>query len=257
VHTSRVGSAQARLDEASRAARQDDHIALELPGTKVPGGRTVFHGEELQTAYAGRPLFAAGGIALDIRGPERIALVGANGAGKSTLLRIIGGDQQPGSGVAVRAEGRVAYLSQRLDLLDPGATVAESFAAFAPALPEAERMNVLARFLFRGARAHLPVGALSGGELLRATLACVLFAEPAPQLLLLDEPTNNLDLVSVEQLETALTAYEGAFVVVSHDDRFLEEIGVDRWLELAGGRLTETGPPPGSGVRREGPPRSR
>ncbi|MEV6850659.1 ABC-F family ATP-binding cassette domain-containing protein [Actinoplanes sp. NPDC051411] len=243
VHASRVGSAQARLDEASKAARQDDHIMLELPGTKVPGGRTVFHGEGLRAAYDGRPLFAGEGLALDIRGPERIALVGANGAGKSTLLRLVGGYQQPDSGTATRAEGRVAYLSQRLDLLDPGATVAGNFAAFAPALPEAERMNVLARFLFRGARAHLPVGVLSGGELLRATLACILFAEPAPQLLLLDEPTNNLDLVSVGQLETALTAYQGAFMVVSHDDRFLTEIKVNRWLRLAGGRLTETGAP--------------
>jgi ATPase subunit of ABC transporter with duplicated ATPase domains len=71
-----------------------------------------------------------------------------------------------------------------------------------------------------------------------------LCAEPAPQLLLLDEPTNNLDLVSVAQLESALAAYEGAFVVVSHDERFLAEIGVERWLELSDGRLLETGPSP-------------
>jgi ATPase subunit of ABC transporter with duplicated ATPase domains len=100
-------------------------------------------------------------------------------------------------------------------------------------------MNRLARFLFRGARAHLPVSVLSGGERLRATLACVLCAEPAPQLLLLDEPTNNLDLVSVAQLESALNSYRGAFVVVSHDSRFLDEIGIDRRLHLADGRLIE------------------
>ena len=147
------------------------------------------------------------------------------------------------AGVAARGEGRVAYLSQRLDLLDPAGTVAENLAGFAPARTEAERMNLLARFLFRGARAHLPVGVLSGGELLRATLACVLFAEPAPHLLLLDEPTNNLDLVSVAQLESALLAYQGALVVVSHDDRFLAGIAVTRWLRLADGQLTETGAP--------------
>jgi ATPase subunit of ABC transporter with duplicated ATPase domains len=91
--------------------------------------------------------------------------------------------------------------------------------------------------LFRGNRIHLPVAALSGGERLRATLACVLFAEPAPQLLLLDEPTNNLDLVSVGQLESALNAYEGAFVIVSHDERFLADIGVERELRLESGQL--------------------
>ena len=104
-------------------------------------------------------------------------------------------------------------------------------------------MHLLARFLFRGSRIHLPVAALSGGELLRATLACVLCAEPAPQLLLLDEPTNNLDLTSVGQLESALHAYQGAFVVVSHDERFLADIGVDRWLRLAEGRLLEAAAP--------------
>ena len=97
-------------------------------------------------------------------------------------------------------------------------------------------MHLLARFLFRGSGIQLPVSALSGGERLRATLACVLYAEPAPQLLLLDEPTNNLDLVSVGQLEAALNAYEGAFVVVSDDERFLAEVGVQRRLRLAEGR---------------------
>lgn len=238
THANRLRDAQARYDQADRAARQDDKIVLELPGTNVPAGRTVFHGERLQAGYDGRPLFLGDGVDLDIRGPERIALTGPNGAGKSTLLRLISGKQAPLSGTATRAVGRTAYLSQRLDLLDGDRTVAENLAAFAPTLPDAERMNLLARFLFRGARAHLPVAVLSGGERLRATLACILYAEPAPQLLLLDEPTNNLDLVSVGQLESALTAYQGAFVVVSHDERFLREIGVQRRLRLAAGELS-------------------
>jgi len=147
----------------------------------------------------------------------------------------VNGDLEPDSGAVSRADGRIAFLSQRLDLLDDDRTVAENLAAAAPAVPPAQRMNLLARFLFRGSRVHLPAGVLSGGERLRATLACVLFAEPAPQLLLLDEPTNNLDLVSTGQLESALTAFRGAFVVVSHDERFLERIGIDRWLRLENG----------------------
>jgi ATPase subunit of ABC transporter with duplicated ATPase domains len=243
THAARVGDAKARLDEAGRALRDEQKIALELPGTNVPAGRTVFLGTRMQVRYGGRALFAGDGADLTIRGPERIALTGPNGSGKSTLLRMVDGELEPEGGGAKRADGRVAYLSQRLDLLDLDRTVADNLAAFAPGMLEPERMNLLARFLFRGSRVHLPVGALSGGERLRATLACVLCAEPAPQLLLLDEPTNNLDLISVGQLESALSAYEGAFVVVSHDERFLTEIKVNRWLHLSDGRLLETGPP--------------
>ncbi|GGV22612.1 ABC-F family ATP-binding cassette domain-containing protein [Streptomyces spectabilis] len=243
MHAARVSEARTRLDEAGRALREEQRITLELPDTHVPAGRNLFLGEGMWVHHSGTPVFADGGVDLTVRGPERIALTGPNGAGKTTLLRLVTGELVPDSGEIKRNDGRIAYLSQRLDLLDPDRTVAENFAAFAPERPEAERMNLLARFLFRGPRAHLPVGVLSGGERLRATLACVLCAEPAPQLLLLDEPTNNLDLVSAGQLESALNSYQGAFVVISHDERFLAAIGVNRWLRLADGRLKETGAP--------------
>ena len=237
MHAARVSEAKDRAGEAARAVRTEQSIALELPETRVPAGRTLFEGERMRKRLGDTDVFAGEGVDLAIRGPERVALSGANGAGKSTLLRLVCGDLEPDSGTIRRADGRIAYLSQRLDLLDDGRTVAENLTAFAPSLPDARRLNILARFLFRGPRIHLPVRALSGGERLRATLACVLYTDPAPHLLLLDEPTNNLDLVSVGQLENALNAYEGAFVVISHDERFLDAIKVERRLELVDGRL--------------------
>ncbi|PRC41396.1 ABC transporter [Mycobacterium sp. ITM-2017-0098] len=237
VHAKRMDDAKARLDEAERALRDDDTLVLKLPDTSVPSGRMVLQIRDLRLCSDARDILA--GVNLMVRGPERIALTGPNGAGKTTLLRAVLGELVPDAGSVQVADGRIAYLSQRLDLLDDERTVAENLAASAPGLSVTRRRHLLAQFLFRGDAVDLPVHALSGGERLRATLACVLFAEPAPQLLLLDEPTNNLDLISVEQLESALAAYQGAFLVVSHDASFLDAIGVDRVLRLAAGRLTE------------------
>ena len=228
THAGRVDDARARLDRAEAGLREDQVVTVDLPETRVPAGRTVVAAVGVRV----RDLFGDG-LDLELRGPERLALTGPNGSGKTTLLRVLAGLQQPDDGTVRRAEGGVAYLSQRLDTLDPARSVADCLADAAPDRPEAERRTVLARFLFRGERADLPVGALSGGERLRATLAVVLAARPAPQLLLLDEPTNNLDLGSVAQLESALAGYRGALVVVSHDPRFLAALAPDRWLELS------------------------
>ena len=104
-------------------------------------------------------------------------------------------------------------------------------AAAPGATPQAVRSG-LARFLFRGDRVDQLAGTLSGGERFRAVLASLLLAEPPPRLLLLDEPTNNLDIASVRRLTQALSAYEGALIVASHDLPFLADLGITRWLHL-------------------------
>ncbi|MFF5533219.1 ABC-F family ATP-binding cassette domain-containing protein [Streptomyces cinerochromogenes] len=236
MHEERLAEARERLDEAVEAVRDDDEIRVELPYTAVPPGRQVLTLEKLETAYHAR----VRGI-LDLRGPERIALVGRNGAGKTTLLRTIAGELAPVSGTAT-AHVPLRFLPQRLDVLDDALSVAENVARFAPGATNNRVRARLARFLFRGARADQKAATLSGGERFRATLAALMLAEPAPQLLLLDEPTNNLDMASVRQLTSALESYEGALIVASHDLPFLESIGITRWLLMEGGELTETEP---------------
>ncbi|MFJ4629986.1 ABC-F family ATP-binding cassette domain-containing protein [Streptomyces sp. NPDC088847] len=233
LHEERLADAKERLDEAVEAVRDDDEIRVDLPYTAVPPGRQVLTLMDLELAYGSR----AGG--LDLRGPERIALIGRNGAGKTTLLRTIAGELEPVAGEAV-THVPLRFLPQRLDVLDDALTVAENVARFAPGATNNRVRARLARFLFRGARADQQAATLSGGERFRAALAALMLAEPAPQLLMLDEPTNNLDMASVRQLTSALESYEGALIVASHDLPFLESIGITRWLLLDGELRTVT-----------------
>lgn len=236
LHEERLDDAKERLDEAVEAVRDDDEIRVDLPYTAVPPGRTVLTLLDLELRYGAR---VRGG--LDLRGPERIALIGRNGAGKTTLLRTIAGELEPVAGEAT-AHVPLRFLPQRLDVLDDGLTVVENVARFAPSATNNRIRARLARFLFKGARADQPAATLSGGERFRAALAALMLAEPAPQLLMLDEPTNNLDMASVRQLTTALESYEGALIVASHDLPFLESIGITRRLLMEEGELREITP---------------
>ncbi|MGW7364735.1 ABC-F family ATP-binding cassette domain-containing protein [Streptomyces sp. NPDC054841] len=228
MHTEKLGEAKERLAEAVEAVRDDDEIRVELPRTKVHPGLGVLRLSGVELDHGAR---IAGEF--ELRGPERIALVGRNGAGKTTLLRTIAGELTPVAG-EVEAQVPLRFLPQRLDVLDDELSVVENVARFAPAATDNAIRARLARFLFRGARADRAAATLSGGERFRASLAALLLAEPAPQLLMLDEPTNNLDMASVRSLTAALEAYEGALIVASHDVRFLESLGITRWLLLDG-----------------------
>ncbi|NLG55818.1 MAG: ABC-F family ATP-binding cassette domain-containing protein [Rhodococcus sp.] len=223
-HVAKVEDAQSELERAQAAVREDREIRIDLPETAVHAGQVVLELPET-TLRTGQT------VQMEVAGPERISLVGPNGVGKSTLLDAI-----------VASGPRVPFrvLPQRLNIFDEDASVAENVAAAAPHAMTEQVRGRLARFLFRGADADTPVHALSGGERLRAALAAVLLAEPAPGLLILDEPTNNLDMASLEHLRSALADYQGALIVVSHDQRFLDDLDLTAQWTLTAERLEIT-----------------
>lgn len=246
-----TGGKNARLAERQReqalgdaeAARKRNEVlqplTVTVPTTGLPAAKTVLRIEAASVGYANRPVIRD--LSFAVTGPERIAVTGANGSGKTTLLALITGQLTPWMGT-MRLMTGFAMLDQQVSLLDPSTSIRDNFRRLNPEADENACRASLARFMFRADAALQIAGSLSGGQLLRAGLACVLGVAPPP-LLILDEPTNNLDLESIAAVEAGLRAYDGALLVVSHDEAFLEAIGISRRLDLLPLRGTGRGYP--------------
>ena len=182
---------------------------------------------------AGRPVLRGLDLRLDMG--DRVALLGANGNGKTTLLRLLAGRLRPSAGALRRAPRlAVGYFAQdRAESLDPAASAERHVAAAWPEADETARRAHCGRFGLSGALADTPAAALSGGETVRLVLALICCARP--QLLLLDEPTDHLDMDSREALVAALADYEGAAILVSHDEDTIMRAADRLWLVADGG----------------------
>ncbi len=222
--------------EDAAAARQRIEIlqplSIMVPPTGLSAGRTVLRFDSVSAGYGTNPAILDG-LSFTLTGPERVAITGPNGSGKTTLLGLVTGRLVPRSG-SVRVDTDFALLDQQVSLLATSLSIRDNFLRLNPGADENACRAALARFMFRADAALQPVSTLSGGQTLRAGLACVLGGTRPPPLLILDEPTNHLDIEAIEAVESGLRAFDGALLVVSHDEPFLAAIGVTRRLDLPG-----------------------
>jgi ATPase subunit of ABC transporter with duplicated ATPase domains len=238
ILASKATAAQGMLRRAEKLrsslddVRVKDKVAkLRFP-TPAPCGKTPLSGEELSKNYGSLEIFTDVSCVID-KG-SRVVILGLNGAGKTTLLKILANQLESDTGRVEHGHGlKLGYYAQEHEMLDFDRTILENMMSSKDDLREPEARNVLGSFLFVGDDVHKPVKVLSGGERTRLALATLVVS--AANVLLLDEPTNNLDPASREEILGALGEYQGAVIMVSHDEGAVQALKPERVILLPDG----------------------
>lgn len=206
-------------------------FSVALTNTAVSTNKKVLDIDALSFHYP-RQTQLIDNFNLELVGPERVAITGANGSGKSTLVKLIRGILQTQRGRIMLGVQSMVYLDQTVSLLKPELSLVDNYLILNPTAKSFDAYAALASFKFRNKDAEKIANTLSGGEKMRAGLAISLMSIEPPQLIILDEPTNHLDIEAIEAIEVALTLYQGAMLVVSHDEQFLKNINISRYVSL-------------------------
>jgi ATPase subunit of ABC transporter with duplicated ATPase domains len=221
-----------RMMSGLEGERRSDRVAKISFPEPAPCGKTPLTASELSKSYGSLEVFTDVDLAID-KG-SRVVILGLNGAGKTTLLRILAGVDRSDTGEVIPGHGlKLGYYAQEHETLDTSRTVLENMRTAAPGLTDTETRSVLGSFLFSGDDVAKPASVLSGGEKTRLALAILVVS--SANVLLLDEPTNNLDPASREEVLGAIRGYQGAIVLVTHDEGAVRALDPDRVLILPDG----------------------
>jgi ATPase subunit of ABC transporter with duplicated ATPase domains len=234
-NASRTANTQNRVQLVEQQREWFDPIQFELLGSLVSASKRILTLQALEVCLQGVPLNPPYNIA--IKGPQRILLTGLNGTGKSLLIKTIVNQWTDYCGER-KIHVPHSYLDQNFYHLDQSATPVELFLNSHAEFTQQDAQERLAWLRLRNTKAMVPFGKLSGGEQLKTALAIHLLGAQSPQLLLLDEPTNHLDLDSLIALEQAMSTYQGAMIIVSHDKTFTDKLRLTHEWDVATGALS-------------------
>lgn len=232
VHGEKIEQVTQQLQHLRAAIPDIDKMKIGFDHSDLHKGKLLFTATGINYRYGARWLWNEP-LDLEIVSGERIAIKGNNGSGKTTLIRLVTGNIEPRQGNVFRAATSVVYIDQDYSLIDNRLTVYEQAQQYNPAnLMEHEVKIRLNRFLFGKEQWEKLCAILSGGERMRLALCCLALSPKAPDIIILDEPTNNLDIQNVEILTAAINEYQGTVIMVSHDEQFLRDAGITRWIEI-------------------------
>ncbi|MBS1493472.1 MAG: ABC-F family ATP-binding cassette domain-containing protein [Bacteroidetes bacterium] len=238
-HSEKIETINSKLIAAKEKLENSNSLMIDLNSSEIPSQKMILEVKDLNFKFGDSENFLwKENINFSISGSERWSIAGINGCGKSVLLQLILGKFHTSEGEIKLHSKNTVFLDQNVEILDSELSVYENLKNYSDKfseekIPEHELRIRLARFLFRGEDAFKKVKVLSGGEKIRAGLACIMASGTMPELLILDEPSNNLDLKSLEELTGTLNSYKGALLVVSHDKRFLNEIQIEKQLVIS------------------------
>lgn len=232
VHEEKTGGISEELHLLRKELPDKDKMKIGFDNSSLYKGKILITAKEINWQYGTQPLWNSP-LSFQMVSGERIALAGSNGSGKTTLIKLMLGQLEPNTGAISRAMNKTLYVDQDYSLINDKLRVFEQAAQFNDTgLQEHEIKIRLTRFLFTQEYWDKPCHTLSGGEKMRLMLCCLTISGQSPDLMVLDEPTNNLDIQNIAILTTAINEYQGSLLVVSHDAYFLEEIGIERVIQL-------------------------
>jgi len=232
IHQDKIGDMKSNLQELRGTKAALDEMKIDLGNSDFLRGKSMIKATKINFKYNTAELWPEN-MDLQIFSGERIILQGKNGSGKTTLIKILLGQLSPSQGQVERQHFSAIYLDQEYSLIDLQLSVYEQAQYYNSAsLPEHEIKIRLNRFLFGKDDWDKPCRLLSGGEKMRLILCCLTIKQQAPDLIVLDEPTNNLDIQNIRILTRAIQHYKGTLLVISHDEMFQDDIGIDRTISL-------------------------
>lgn len=233
VRNDKVSELRASMQETAAMAQVQRIMKGYFDRSALPHGKVLIQANDINYGYENTSPLWAQPLTFTIRSGDRLAISGSNGSGKTTLFHLLRRHVSPSQGSMQITPCTTLLLDQDYSLIDRSRTVLEQALTFNEVpLEPAMVHTLLANFLFMPDSWDKSCSVLSGGEILRLTLCCMVLQNRTPDIIFLDEPVNNLDLSNIKMLARIFAEYKGTLIIISHDKGFLEEAGIKEELAL-------------------------